>query len=194
MKTKDILLPEPEWILLSEQTGAIALLKKRVGDSLDLLSELDKLANVKDQDTYNQIKSNLKGWIESEMVKDKQIKTLSAVVAIELMKVPEPLQRVKELFLQPVSFDCLIYSDGWAINSTALHEASNRLRSFAKTQKQIDRFKASRSLADFLNANVKIGMWSKGKFANEMVGYFSNSGKWEIYEQFILADGDAYVN
>ena len=187
-------LPESDWILLSEQTGAIAQLQKTVSDSLTTLQELEKLAGVTSREQYQEIKNDLTAWVRLQMLADKKVRELSAIVPIEQMIVPDHLQKVKQLFTISVSFDCLMYSNGWQVNKTALHEASNRLRSFAKSQKQVDRYHASKSLANFLNNHVKIGVWNRHKFLSELAVWRPGSQSFEPVETFVIAPDDQYLN
>lgn len=192
MENTNDILPESDWILLSEQKGETDRLQKTVSDSLTALQELEKLAGVTSREQYQEIKNDLTAWIRLQMLADKKVRELSAIVPIETMIIPERLQQVEELFAKSISFDCLTFSDGWKVNEAALHKASNRLRSFAKTQKQIDRYKAAKSLADFLNDHVKIGVWNRHKFLSELAVWRPGSQSFEPVETFIIAPTDQY--
>jgi hypothetical protein len=194
MENTNDILPESDWILLSEQKGETDRLQKTVSDSLTTLQELEKLAGVTSREQYQEIKNDLTAWVRLQMLTDKKVRELSAIVPIEQMIVPDHLQKVQQLFKRSVSFDCLMYSNGWQVNKTALHEASNRLRSFAKSQQQIDRYKAAKSLADFLNDHVKIGVWNRHKFLSELVVWRPGSQSFEPVETFVLAPDDQYQN
>lgn len=184
-------LPEVEWILLSENTIAISQIQETMKKSIEVLKELDVLAGIKNAERYREIKSDVAGWVHSEMLKEKEIKKLSAIVPISSMVIPSHLLRVKELLLQPISFDCVHYSDGWQIDETALHDAMNRHRSFAKTARAVARYHAAKHLADFING-LHLGVYSRSGFENEMVMWSPAIAEFIPHEFFVLSPDDQY--
>jgi hypothetical protein len=186
-------LPEKKWILISENKGEITRLEYSVKAAMTTLNELEKLAGVKSIEQYNEIAADVKGWIESQMMADSEIKKLAVMIPIENLIIPQHLQQVRQLFAKPVSFDCLKYCEGWQIDQEALHVASNQFRSFAKTARTVARYQLAKQFADSLNS-LQIGLWSRRLFTNEIADWRQDAGKFMPVETFVLAKDDQYQN
>ena len=161
--------PDPDPILLQENSLEIDRVHRTVNKSLEAILELHQLCGIDSFDKLFTAQNDVKGFIHGEMKKNKTLKTLSESIDISMLTVPAGLQRAEVLLANTFSKDFLIFIDGeWSIEFNILESHLEAWRYYAKTPEQIEKYHLTKGLCDYLNA-INMGTYSKHGFMSRMV-------------------------
>jgi len=158
-----------DWILLQENSHELNKAHASANKSLAAISELHSLCGIDSFDSLLKAQTNVKLFIQGEMLKNETLKTLSQSIDINLLNVPPGLQRAEALLSNVFDKQFLFFENNeWQIDFERLEDYLEQFRKYAKTDEQIEKFHLTNQVCVYLNS-INMGTYSKHGFMSRMV-------------------------
>jgi len=158
-----------DWILLQENSHELNKAHASANKSLAAISELHSLCGIDSFDSLLKAQTNVKLFIQGEMLKNETLKTLSESIDISLLTVPAGLQRAEALLSNVFDKQFIFFENNeWSLDFERLEDYLEQFRFYAKTDEQKEKFHLTNNLCCYLNG-LNMGNYSRHGFLNRMI-------------------------